>query len=63
MLSFGTDPLEGVDEKRKWDLAKEFLTYTDESHSLVSPAALQAAARMVDKREKHQCILSGRSSR
>ena len=46
-------------ENGDWEIAREFLTYAEEQHSLVSNATEDAAAKLVEKRRKRERKLKG----
>ena len=43
-----------AEKPTKWKIAREFQTFAEEPHSLVSNATEDAAARLVEKRERRE---------
>ena len=50
-------------ERGKWKIAREFLTYAEEPHSLVSNATEDAAARLVERKERREKKLAREGGR
>ena len=64
MLAYGLDKKNGKDDARRWAIANEFLTYTEETHSLVANATVEAACKILQKKAKRErTVGGGRSGR
>ena len=62
MLAYGLDKKNGADDKRRWAIATEFLTYTEEKHSLVSNATVDSACKIIAKKAKRAKLVDGARS-
>ena len=62
-LAYSIDRRNGEDAKRRQKVAKEFLTYAEETHCLVSNATVDAAIKIVERKDRREKKVSGRSGR
>ena len=49
-LSYGLDKSNISDDRRRWEVAREPVAYTEEQPGLVSNATVDASLKLVDKR-------------